>query len=217
MVVRLKPVVLFVCVATTLFALPLRVWSAGSSAKADKASFNWYMGMPVVASVLIPRNLGGTGPTAPSDKTPIAVYLTAPMGGGVDATADRMIPTPQGPRFLPALQHTLGGVATESQPRDGMGYFVIKGDKGDATNVKVNEFPKEVGQAPATSLSGAPLASEIKIGPAWVPLNNHVVIEYGARAGLLKLVPFMYSGRMWATATDGSPLEVAPPCQTESR
>ncbi len=201
---------------TAMFTLASTIWAADTGAKADKVSLNWYMGMPVVAHVLIPQNFGGTGPSAPTDKTPIPVYMTAPMGSGVDATPDRILPTPQGPRLLPAMQHTLGAIASESQPRDGMGYFVIKGDKGDANTVKVNEFSKLVEQAPGGSLSGAPLAYEIKIGPAWVKLNSHVVIEYGVRAGLLKLAPFSYSGRMWVTATDGSPLET-PLCPVESR
>ncbi len=216
MVERIRSAFYVVCAVTTLLAITSSAGAANNSVKADKVSLNWYMGMPVVASVLIPRNLGGTGPTAPSDKAPVTVYLTAPMGGGVDATPDRMIPTPQGPRLLPALQHTLGALAPESQPRDGMGYFVLKGDKGDATNVKVNEFSKEVAQTPSSSLSGAPLAYEIKIGPTWVQLNSHVVIEYGVRTGLLKLVPFMYSGRMWMSAVDGGTLDLAAPCQSEA-
>lgn len=174
---------------------------AQRSGRADKAVFGYYLGLPIQLFAEAPPFLGGTGPAAPSRGTPdLVVYLTAPTSEGNYTAPSAMIPTPQGRRWLPPHEDTLARFVTEEERADALGYFIIAGPRATPERVRVTTDPNQ----PDTSLyaSGAPLAREIKVGEQWLPLNSHVVIEYGLRNGLLAAKYFDYGGLMWARAMD---------------
>ncbi len=183
--------------------------AADAAMPQDKAVPGWYMGMPIILNAITPKNYGGAAPNAPvPGVTKMNVYLTGPVRDDVAFAEDRWIPLPTGKRFLPAHQDTLAQFPTKARPFNAMGNFVVMGPKGNAENVKLRDkdFPANASE----SFPGAPLAYEIKIGPMWVKLNSHIVIEYGVKAGLLKVVPFEYGGLMWATLFDEPPFEALP-------
>lgn len=167
----------------------------------NKVVPGWYLGMPVVMHARMPALLGGDGPDAPSDEYPdLVVYLTGPVEKTAGTAPDRIIPTPDGPKALPPHQDTITRLVREDEPYDALAFFVIPGPKADSGNTKVQPDP-------GNSVPGAPLVEEIRIGPAWVKLNSHVVIEYGIKAGLLAAKPFPidiggYGGLMWHTMFD---------------
>jgi len=180
-----------VCASNTWGATP-------PGAAQNKAVPGWYLGMPIVLNARTPPSYGGDGPSAPSPRIPdLTVYLSAPINNDVPHGPERLVKTPRGEMFLPAHIDTVVCVASKSQPRDARGVFVVQGPKGTDANVRVRAMPIA---DPKRSFPGAPLVQEIRLGPAWVPLNNHLVIEYGVSLGLLKLVPFEYGGLMWITS-----------------
>ncbi len=204
---RQAALALGLCVTAATFAPASQ--AAEPSMQQDKAVPGWYMGMPIILNAITPKSYGGAAPNAPvPGVTKMNVYLTAPVQDDVAFAEDRWIPLPSGKRFLPAHQDTLAQFPTKARPFNAMGKFVVMGPKGNAENVKVRDkdFPANASE----SFSGAPLAYEIKIGPMWVKLNSHVVIDYGVKAGLLKVVPFEYGGLMWATLFDEPPFEALP-------
>lgn len=183
------------------FALDCAVAAASATPPApegpDRMVYGWYLGMPVRPTAIVPPAYGGTGPEAPADDVPdLTVYLVGPVDDTSPAAPAREnIPTPQGPRNLPAHQQTHDLLATPDQPHDAIGTFVVPGPEATPETVHTRE-------APANSVVGAPLAYEILVGDVWTKLNNHVVIQYGLDGGLLELVPFEYGGLMWQSFDD---------------
>lgn len=182
------------------FAAAIALLSSGAIAQpaTDKAVFGYYLGIPVFMNAQTPPVLGGHGPAKPSNAVPdLIVYVTAPTSKDETFHApQRWIPTPQGRKYLPPHEDTLTRFVTESAPADALGYFVIAGPKASPDRVQVSADPRV--SDPASYLPGGPLARAIKVGEQWLPLNNHVVIEYGLRTGLLATRYFDYGGLMWA-------------------
>lgn len=168
----------------------------------DKAVFGYYLGLPIEVSAMAPPKLGGSGPPAPSARVPdLIVYIAAPTSSDEAYHAPAvMIATPAGRRYLPPHEDTLTRFVGEADKADALGYFVVAGPKATRERVRVAIDPRV--KDTRTYLSGGPLARAIKIGEQWLPLNNHLVIEYGLRAGLLSLRWFDYGGLMWAKWMD---------------
>lgn len=181
----------------------------------NKVVPGWYLGMPVIMHAKMPALLGGDGPEAPSDKYPdLVVYLTGPADKTAGTAPDRMIPTPDGPKALPPHQDTVTQLVGKDDMHDALAYFVIPGPKANSSNTKVQPDP-------GNSVPGAPLVEEIRVGPVWVKLNSHVVIEYGIKAGLLATKPFPvdiggYGGLMWHTMFDADMSSWNATCATEN-
>jgi len=160
--------------------------------KPDKRSQSWYVGIPVELDIWFPRAAATAGAKY------LAVYLTAPIDAAVAWTPELWIETPQGRKLLPAHQDTLSGCAMDSAGVETTGYFVVAASKAGADEVRVGSL-SSINDA----VSGAPLASALKVGTAWVPLNSHLVIEYGLATGQLELRRFMDGGKVLARGISG--------------
>lgn len=155
---------------------------------ADHVVPAWYLGVPVVAFAYEAEPPG----TAP-DPTAMKIYVTAPVDTAIGVSPERQVPHPQGVRVLPRHQATLTRMPASDAPRASSGWFVVPGPRASADTVRTQDDPPQ-------SWPGAPLASAVRLGPAWVPLNNHVAIERGLELGLLALRPFSAGAAIWATA-----------------
>jgi len=185
---------------------------APAAEKPDLVRDGWYMGMPVHMNVLLPSNFGGRAPPAPTPGKPvIRVYITGPVRDDKAFTPEtNTIPTPDGPRTLPPHDDTLTRLPPPDERPDGEGLFVAPGPNASPATVKARDAPKD-------SIVGAPLAYAIQVGGQWLPLNNHVVIEYGLRRGLLKTVSFGYGGSMWSSFVDPLAADYAPDVKVMDR
>lgn len=98
-------------------------------------------------------------------------------------------------KTLPLHADTLTELAPPGPPVDVIGYFVTRGPAAKDGEVLVRPDPKN-------SIVGAPLAYAIVVDGLELPLNNHVVIEYGLKRGLLKATYFDYGGSLWTDFAD---------------
>lgn len=155
---------------------------------ADHVVPAWYLGVPVVAFAYEAGPPGG----AP-DPTAMKIYVTAPIDVAIGVSPERSVPRPEGVRVLPRHQATLTRMPPSDAPRLSGGWFVVPGPRASTETVRAQDDPPQ-------SWPGAPLASAIRLGPAWVALNNHVAIERGVELGLLALRPFSAGAAIWATA-----------------
>jgi len=162
----------------------------------------WYLGIPVV----IFAAEASDGLSAP-DPLAMKVYVTAPTDPAIGVSPQRVIARADGDRVLPSHQATLTRMPPASAPAPSGGWFVVPGPRAATDTVRSQADPKN-------SWPGAPLAAAIRIGPAWVPLNNHRVIEHGLARGLLALRPFAGGARMWATVDweDYTAQRIEPDC-----
>lgn len=151
----------------------------------------WYLGMPVLLTARSPSN-NLDRRQLPS----MRVYVTAPVSDTAGTAPMKTVPLPDGEVVLPPHQNTLTSMASEMDPLLAIGYFVEIGPKGTESNVRIQRQPEN-------AWPSRPLASEIRIGTDWVRLNNHVVIEYGLKKGLLQLEFFDVGGLMWGRHFDG--------------
>lgn len=151
----------------------------------------WYLGMPVLLKALpVPNDVKRE--TLPSFR----VYVHAPVSATAGAAPMKSVTRPDGSVVaLPPHQDTLAALNAAGAPRLGIGYFVLRGPKGTDETVRTQAQP-------TNSWPSSPLVSEIRIGPEWVKVNSHVVVEYGLTAGLLKLEFFDVGGRMWGEFFD---------------
>jgi hypothetical protein len=187
---------------TTAAALGVTV-TLGSGASAqdrpDRNVFGWYMGMQIRPSAIVPQAYGNPkGPKGPSKKVPdVTVYTTGVVDKSVPSGPSRRLPKPGGGTMvLPQHQLTLSKLVPKARKDDAMGVFVVPGPRATKANVRTRKKPRG-------SMVGAPLAYEINVGDvAWAKLNNHLVIEYGVKLGLLKLKRFDYGGLMWTSWPD---------------
>ncbi|MEW2443661.1 cupredoxin domain-containing protein [Micromonospora marina] len=169
---------------------------------AQRVLYGWYLGMPLVHNVTVPDYYGGTAPATPDPALPpMRTYLTAPVDDRAPSSPVRQVPTGDGLRTLPSHQNTTDA-HPGARPHNAFGYFVVRGPKGSEETVRT-------GPAVPDSLPADPLAGSVRIGDRWMPLNNHLVIEYGVAAGLLELVPLEYGGFMTTAFPDRTQLDVA--------
>jgi hypothetical protein len=152
----------------------------------------WYLGMPVLLTAReSPADVERQ--TLPS----MPVYITAPVSASAGTSPERLVALPRGEVVLPPHQDTLVTMASANEPLLAIGYFVEIGPAGDEHTVRTQPQPEN-------AWPSAPLASAIRIGTEWVPLNNHIVIEYGVKTGLLQLEFFDVGGLMWGQHFDGT-------------
>lgn len=151
----------------------------------------WYLGVPVLLRAQDPP------PDIDRKNLPaMRVYVHAPVSAAAGAAPTRQVPRPDGKVVtLPPHQDTLESLNAPDSPRLGVGYFVLRGPKGNDQNVRVQPQPEQ-------SWPRSPLVSEIRIGPEWVKVNSHAVIEYGLRSGLLDLQFFDVGGMMYGQFMD---------------
>ena len=62
---------------------------------------------------------------------------------------------------------------------------------------------------PPNTVTGATAAYAIGIGRASVPPDNHMAVESGLVAGLLRSTPLDYGGPIWMTFRDPTQLRVS--------
>lgn len=154
----------------------------------------WFLGMPVL--------LFAAPPPAGIDRRSIEsfpIYVHAPVSASAGAAATKVVPHPRTgkPVTLPSHQDTLSALNSEAKPRLGVGYFVIAGPRATADTVRLQDQPE-------ASWPSRPLASHILIGPEWVGVNNHLVVEYGLATGQLALEYFDVGGMMWGEFVDSA-------------
>lgn len=159
---------------------------------ADHAVPGWYLGMPVL--------LHASPPPQGVDRATLArfpVYVVAPVSASAGSAAMKQVSHPRTGESvaLPPHQDTLSALNSMGKPRLGIGYFVIRGPKGSAETVRTQPQPEK-------SWPSSPLVSHILIGPEWVGLNNHLVVEYGLATGVLALEYFDVGGMMWGELLD---------------
>lgn len=156
----------------------------------------WFAGLPVKLQVQIPTAYGGAAPNAPSDAHPdVVVYVTGATRTVAASAPEMSVPTPNGPRVLPAHDDVLTRMIPSKRPADSIGYFVVPGPKADASTVRTQPDPQN-------SWPGAPLVREIFVGTDWVRLTNHAIIEYGLAMGWLALEYFDYGGLVSSSYLD---------------
>lgn len=172
--------------ACVLFALAMNAASANDQRTLTRVG--WFAGLPVNMQVQIPKAHGGSAPDAPSDAHPdVVVYVTGATRTGAPGAPEMTVPTPQGPRVLPAHDDVITRMVPAKQPADAIAYFVVPGPKADESNVRSQADS-------ANSWPGAPLVREIFVGTDWVKLTNHAIVEYGLAMGWLTLEYFDYGG-----------------------
>lgn len=178
-------------VATVLAASAANAGSE-TSPQAPHAVPGWYLGMPVLL-----RAVPSPGGTDRASLPSFPVFVHAPVSETAGTAPMKRVPRPDGSEvILPPHQDTLSEPGSAEAPKLAIGYFVEIGPEGDASNVRVQEQPQN-------SWPSRPLASHIRIGPEWVPVNNHAVIAYGLRTGQLSLEFFDVGGMMWAEPLGG--------------
>lgn len=176
-----------VMTAGALVMLALMTSAQASDARVLERD-GWFAGLPVNIKVQIPKAHGGTGPNAPTDEHPdVIVYVTGATRAEGSSVAEMSVPTPHGPRVLPAHDDVIARMVPATAPADAIAWFVVPGPKADDSTVRSQPDP-------AGSWPGAPLAREIFVGATWVKLTNHAVIEYGLAMGWLALKYFDYGG-----------------------
>lgn len=181
----------FLSFATALAASGAHAGS-GSPPQPPHTVPGWYLGMPVL--------LKATPPPTDVDRASLPsfpVFVHAPVSETAGTAPMKRVPRPDGSEVvLPPHQDTLSELGNAQAPKLAIGYFVEIGPEGDASNVRVQAQPPD-------SWPGRPLASHIRIGPEWVPVNNHAVIAYGLRTGQLALEFFDVGGMMWGEPFGG--------------
>jgi hypothetical protein len=180
--------------AFVLIACAGAAMGAGDARTIERSA--WFAGLPVKLQVQIPKAHGGAAPNAPSDAHPdVLVYVTGATRTGAPSVPEMTVPTPNGPRVLPAHDDVLTRMVPAKTPADSIGYFVVRGPKADESTVRAQADPPN-------SWPGAPLAREIFVGTDWVRLTNHAIIEYGVAMGWLTLKYFDYGGLVSSSYLD---------------
>lgn len=163
----------------------------GEAPKPEHAVPGWYLGMPVMLAVNRPE-----GDVDRRSLPSMPVYVTAPVTPTSGSSPERTVVRPDGEVFLPAHQDIMTTMADPESPILAIGYFVEIGPKGTPETVRTLDQPDD-------AWPSKPLASHIRMGTEWIGLNNHLVIEYGLRMGLLQAEFFDVGGLMWAFHFDG--------------
>lgn len=120
-------------------------------------------------------------------------YIVGVVDTAIGASPHQRLATPQGGVItMPAHQTVLSCLGAPDAPSLGIAYSVIPGPAANTFNLRADPAPEH-------SLIGAPLATHIRIGPSWVPLTNHPVIDVGLRLDVLRLKFFGANPVSWAT------------------
>jgi hypothetical protein len=120
-------------------------------------------------------------------------YIVGVVDEAIGASPHQRLATPQGGVItMPAHQTVLSCLGAPEAPTLGVAYSVIPGPAANALTVRADAAPEH-------SVVGAPLATHIRIGPSWVPLTSHAVIDVGLRLDLLRLRFFGANPVSWAT------------------
>lgn len=192
---RVHPVIALACFGVAAAASAAR--AADEAPPAGHAVPGWYLGMPVL--------LHGAPPPEGVDRKTLPqfrVYVHAPVSATAGAAPMKTVTRPDGQQVtLPPHQDTLEAMHSAAAPRLGVGYFVIGGPKATDANTRVQPQPEK-------SWPRSPLVAEIRIGPEWVKVNSHVVIEHGIQTGLLELQFFDVGGMMWGEYMDPDAREI---------
>ena len=133
----------------------------------------------------------------------MGVYVVAPMSDTAGFSPQR-----PGPRGIPTHMTVISDLNHPQRPGVSHGYLVQVGPKASERTVKSLPLTGE-------GVSLAPLASHIRVGTDWLPLDSHVIIEHGLREGLLKLQHLGSGTLIWGTTDwdDYAPMD--PPLQAE--
>lgn len=181
-----------------LFLLPCGLLAAPSSVPPpDHVVPVWYRGLPVVfrSFELAP----GVGYMREED-VPVETrwnqtisYIVGVVDTAIGESPYRRIHLPGGREVvMPGHQAVITCLGTPGAPLLGVAYSVVPAPQASALDVRSDPMPED-------SVIGAPLATAIRLGPAWVNLDNHVAVELGLRLGLLKLAFFGANPVGWAT------------------
>lgn len=179
---------------------------------------SWYLGMPVVSRSFEHSAQGFSTEAeipAPYPYRKALVYLVGIADTSIGASPAQRISMPERTLAMPGHQSVLSCVGAPQSPVLGIAYFVIPGPAANAHNLRADPMPD-------SSVAGAPLATAIRIGPTWIPLTSHVVIEQGLALNLLRLRFFGANPISWATPSwvrGYPPAEehLFPPCREQSR
>ncbi len=177
---------------------------ASPPAKAEGVQ-GWFLGMLARMNVRIPAKTGGHAPPPAAERAVLKVYLTGPVRDDQAFTPEsNRVPTPKGVRVLPPHDDTLTRLVPPGALPKSRAYFVVPGPKATADEVKVRDEPKD-------GIVGSPLAYAINVEGEWIPLNNHLVIEYGIRRGLLAAQLWDFDGgTLWTTFDDAAAVDFRP-------
>lgn len=142
-------------------------------------------------------------------------YIVGVVDTAIGASPHQRLATPEGGVItMPAHQTVLSCLGAPEAPSLGIAYSVIPGPAANALNLRADA-------APDRSLIGAPLATHIRIGPSWLPLTSHAVIDVGLRLDVLRLKFFGANPVSWATPdwSDNYPRlpDAAAPCSGPTR
>ncbi|MCC7411461.1 MAG: hypothetical protein IT495_07510 [Gammaproteobacteria bacterium] len=176
-------------IAVTLLAASTTGTAAtdAPTAAGQHAVPGWYVGLPVILRGSLPP-VGVDRRTLPRFR----VYVHAPVSATAGAAPMKTVRHPVSGEMvaLPPHQDTIEALNSATAPKLAIGYFVLRGPKAADDDVRVQAQPER-------SWPSSPLIAEIRIGSEWVKVNNHVVIEYGLKSGLLALEYFDIGGMMW--------------------
>lgn len=191
--------------------------AGGSEGQAfDLTKKVWVDGEAVNVFVQMPQAAGGKGPNAATDAyADVEVYLIGaideqrPFGPemrrpAVDpATGKPMLDAggqPLGELVIPAHDDTFARFADAAAPVDTFGYWIIAGPKATSRTVRTRGVPKK-------SLSGAPLAYEIRLDGRWQPLTRASVVARGLAAGLIEKRFSNWGGVAWLERPAAGPVD----------
>lgn len=156
----------------------------------------WYLGMPVMMRAFELGSPIMREEQVPGDSDPWKQrigYIVGVADASIGASPRQRIALPDGRTIvIPPHQGVLPCLATPASPVFGIAYSVLPGPAASAHDVRADPMPEG-------SVIGGPLANAIRIGPTWVPLTSHEVIEYGLHKGLLRLRFFGANPVHWAT------------------
>ncbi len=179
----------------------------------------WYMGMPAMGhsfeypEVFLEEAKLPKEADFPWHQTLSYIVGMADKSIGV-SPHQRISPPGAPPMIMPGHQAVVTCLNTPEAPTLGIAYAVLPGPKASKHNVRSDAMPEH-------SIIGAPLANAIRIGPTWLPLTNHRVIEWGLHKDLLRLRFFGASPIGWYTPDWDNNYPTMPemnePCNAPSR
>lgn len=177
----------------------------------------WHQGMPVVMRSFELSARGYLRESDIPDELPYVqslAYIVGVVDTVIGASPHQRLTTADGAILtMPAHQTVLSCLASPDAPTLGIAYSVVPGRAANDRNLRADAAPEH-------SLVGAPLATHLRIGPAWVPLTSHTVIEAGLRMDVLRLKFFGANPVSWATpdwSENYRYLAEAPTCDGRTR
>lgn len=182
-----------IVLAFVLLALCPPVAALQPEGDPDHVVPGWYLGMPVISMswevLSMEDRLAARIPEGVATQN---AYIIAPVSDTLGTSPEREIKLPDRTVVLPAHQAAATAMNAPGEPVLGVGWFVIAGENATEENLRTDPRPEN-------GWASAPLAREIRMGTEWVPLNNHVIIEYGLDRGILDLEYFDSGAMFWAT------------------